>query len=1121
MVDLPSRIGPYRVLRLLAHGGMGRVYVAQDTRLGRVVALKMAHDHLSSSGDAHAQFLVEARATARLAHPNVVSLFDVGEHEGAPWAAFEFVEGRTLRRRLREGPLDPADALRVATEITSAVAAAHADGIVHRDLKPANVILGTDGRARVLDFGIARLVGSAEPLEDFVTTSPAGEALEMLGTPSYMAPEQWSHDDDAPADIWALGLLFCEMWLGTQPLLRRAAHDILAELMRDTPLPTPEGFDALPTPLTELIRACVEKRAALRPSAAEVEARLRDLARVGPPRRMEALDLDAFRGRARAMAAVEERVRTAAWTLVVGPEGAGKTTLLRALGERVRGEALNVDASKSAFATVAHALAMVHRDTGDEPTWVEGQPSVMAGRSPSPEAIEAWLRENPERMSLVLSELATITDDALLLLVDRLEEAVSERANAEGRALLAALHAAALSGDSRVRLVAAVDESALGRLPATFFANANVVRLEAPDAEELRSVAQETLSEVGARVADLEALDALCETLALDPRPFVLLRFALAEAWRTRDAARGLVSFGALVGTGATSLLARHADAVFDALPKQDQTEARAILESLALHAPTPPQPTPDVFDALRVGGLIRSVGAELRLAHPDLPRAWRRLNRWVAERDGDAWVTRELEDAHRRWIERGRLDDDLLRGRVLDTARTLLTRARLDDEVTEYVRRSDAAETRVRRRWRALRMALVAASVLAALGSALSVWTTRRRAEDAERARASSERDHAELLARSARLHWENGDVRTARAQLRRSLELGDTLYGRVLFAGLDRDPELWRVDHVGLAYDVAFDDLGEVAYVGWQIGELSRFDVHSGDEQRYRADLDQIISVATLADGRVVTGDLQGALTLWTPEDDTLRHRALRSFPRGVRRIIRTEPGVVIASLLGGEVHRVAVDGGRDRVWTLGATGAGLTWAADEAVAFVVTSGGSVFRLDESDVEPLASVGPAEAMVWADPGTLAVGGSDGTLHYVDRRSGEVRSRRVARGRIRALAPVGDGQLLVGTLDGELFIPSEDGARRLSTTSSPIVGVAASGGRAILTTSSGARALRWRREPPVDARPSAPVLNVALARDALYATVREEIIELDRDTGTERRRFMPGDPRAHPRPER
>ena len=123
MVDLPARIGPYRVLRLLAHGGMGRVYVAQDTRLGRVVALKMAHDDLASRGDARAQFLVEARATARLAHPNVVSLFDVGEHEGAPWAAFEFVEGRTLRRRLREGPLDPADALRVATEITSAVAA--------------------------------------------------------------------------------------------------------------------------------------------------------------------------------------------------------------------------------------------------------------------------------------------------------------------------------------------------------------------------------------------------------------------------------------------------------------------------------------------------------------------------------------------------------------------------------------------------------------------------------------------------------------------------------------------------------------------------------------------------------------------------------------------------------------------------------------------------------------------------------------------------------------------------------------------------------------------------------------------------------------------------------------
>lgn len=1109
MADLPPRIGPYRILRLLAHGGMGRVYVAQDTRLGRVVALKMAHDELATRAEARAQFLVEARATARLAHPNVVSLFDVGEHEGAPWAAFEFVEGRTLRRRLREGPLDPSDALRVATEIASAVAAAHADGIVHRDLKPANVILGEDGRARVLDFGIARLVGSAEPLEDFVSAAPASEALEMLGTPSYMAPEQWSHDDGAPADVWALGLLFCEMWLGTQPLLRRPSHEILAELTRSSPLPMPAELDALPPPLASLIRACVEKASSKRPSSAEVEARLRELASGGPARPAKELDLDAFRGRARALAAVEERVRTSTWTLVVGPEGAGKTALLRALVGRVRGEVHFVDAAAGALATLARALFDRRRGTEDEPTWIEGAPPADA--APSAEALDAWLRANPERIALALSELASVGGDGVVLVVDGLEAAVSDRVSLEARALLAGLRAAALSGDARVRLVAAVDESALGRLPATLFANALVMRLETPDAEELRGVARETLADVGARVADLEALDALCETLAADPRPFVLLRFALAEAWRTRDAARGLVSFGALVGTGAASLLARHADAVFDALPTADQAEARSLLETLALEGSVSTTTLPRVVDALRLGGLVAG-DAELRLAHPDLPRGWRRLSRWIAERDGDAWIARDIEDAHRRWVERGRSDDDLLRGRTLDAARALVARARLADDVAAFVRRSDLVHTRTRRRWRALRIALVVASVLAALGSGLSVWTTRRRAEDAEHARSTSERDRAELLARSARLHWESGDVRTARAQLRRSLELGDSLYARVLFAGLARDPELWRVDHMGLAYDVAFDDTNEHAYVAWQTGELSRFDVASGEERRFRADLDQVLSVVTLADGRVVTGDLSGILTLWTPTDSgDLRPHALRRLPRGVRRLVRTEPGVVVASLLGGEVYCVVVDGGEDRTWTLDETGVGLAWAADEAVVFVATSGGGIFRLEpDARVEPLARVTSAEAMVWAEPATLAVGGSDGALHYVDRRSGEVRTRRVARGRVRALAPLGEGRLLVGTLDGELLIPSDDGARRIASESAAVVGLAVGGERVVLGIADGARAIRWRAEPDVETRPAVPVLNVALTRDALYASMREEIVELDRDTGIERRRFTP-----------
>jgi WD40 repeat protein len=1137
---LPPRIGPYRVLRLLAQGGMGRVYLAQDMRLGRVVALKMAHAELAERAQARAQFLVEARATARLAHPNVVPVFDVGEHLGAPWAAYEFVEGRTLKQRLREGPLPFAEARRVMTEIASAVEAAHADGIVHRDLKPANVVLGADGRARVLDFGIARFgVAEVGASDEGVAARDDAEALEMLGTPSYMAPEQWSREDGAPADVWALGLLACETFLGTQPLLRRATHEIVAEMTRSEALPMPPGFDELPGALQSLVRSCLQKDPARRPSAAEVAACLRGLGSDVVGSLARELDVDAFRARARALSALEERVRSGAWTLVVGPAGAGKSALARAFatkwvasparagGERAEAErggpVVFLDAGADAFSVLAHALHDARRDTDDEPTWVDATLEDSVGTRPrAPDALASWMRESPERAALAMAELAASSRGPALFFVDRLEALASERASDDVRAFSAALEALARSGDEHVRVVATVDEDALGRLPTTFFAHASVMRLEPPDAEELRAIAVEALAEVGAVVSDPDALDEVTERLADDARALTLLRFVLLDAWRRRDLASGQVSFEPFRGTGTTSVLARFADATFDAIPERDRPAARELLVRLAVDARASSGSGAPLDDAAEVlleglvrGGLVRrDVDGRAELAHSSLTTAWRRLARWITEHDGDAWAVREAIEGHRRWVERGRSDDDLLRGRVLHAARLVIERRVLPPEVVELVRASTRVEDRARARWRALRGAFVVASVLAVLGLGIAGWSSRRRAQDAERARATSERDRAELLARSARLHWESGDVRTARAQLRRSLEVSDTLAGRVLHAELAADPERWRMHHVGLAYDVALDDAGEVAFVAWQTGELSRFVLATGEERRVRASDDQLLCVVALGPNEVVAGDLAGGLVRWTLEGDVWRSASSAQFSRGIRRLVRAGDGALVASLLGGALHLVPLDGATyettERAADLDETGPGLVWER-QARVLAVTASGRVVRADlaTGEVVELARVGAAQSMTrFGD--RLAIGGEDGRLHVVDPRDGATTSRAVVRGRIRSLAAVGDHELLVTSLDGELVVVSEDAVRALPTEEAPVVAFGAHRELAVLGLGNGARAFDWRADPRPRIEGSEPVLNTALGPGALYWTSREVIVETDRRTGAERRRFRP-----------
>ena len=207
------RLGPYEILGPLGAGGMGEVYRAKDTRLGRDVAVKILPAHLSDNPEVRERFEREARAISSLNHPHICTLYDIGREGDADYFVMELLDGETLAVRLERGPIRLEEALKIGAQIAEALAAAHKQGIVHRDLKPGNVALTNTG-AKVLDFGVAKLRDEAV-VEQATRTRQLTTAGAMVGTVQYMSPEQLEgHPVDHRADLFAFGALLYEMVTG-------------------------------------------------------------------------------------------------------------------------------------------------------------------------------------------------------------------------------------------------------------------------------------------------------------------------------------------------------------------------------------------------------------------------------------------------------------------------------------------------------------------------------------------------------------------------------------------------------------------------------------------------------------------------------------------------------------------------------------------------------------------------------------------------------------------------------------------------------------------------------------------------------------------------------------------
>jgi len=291
------KLGPYEIQSHIGAGGMGEVYRATDTRLGRDVALKVLPPEMASDPERLTRFRREAKALAQLDHPNIVTIHTVEEFEGIHFLTMQLVAGLPLDRMIPAGGMPVEQIIEIGRVLGDALASAHEKGIVHRDLKPANVMVSDDGRVRVLDFGLAKNLRGTSPDAVTVTAEGQTQAGMVMGTPAYMSPEQTTGRPlDHRTDIFSLGVMLHEMATGKRPFEGTSSAELISAILRDTPPSVTDLRPALPEALGRIIRRCLEKDPRDRvQTARDVSNELRELARSGsqkpvqpPPRTPEA-----------------------------------------------------------------------------------------------------------------------------------------------------------------------------------------------------------------------------------------------------------------------------------------------------------------------------------------------------------------------------------------------------------------------------------------------------------------------------------------------------------------------------------------------------------------------------------------------------------------------------------------------------------------------------------------------------------------------------------------------------------------------------------------------------------------------------------------------------------------
>ena len=1048
----------YRIMRLLGRGGMGEVYLARDTKLGRKVALKIVlSDVLRDEGE-KSRFLFEARATAALNHEHIVTIYGTGEYvdEGSsrPYVALEYLEGQNLRERLLERALSLPETLRVGRAIAEALAHAHDNGILHRDLKPANVVIANDGRLRVVDFGLAKVLTDDDAEEDGPSFIPglsqmqqSGENTWTAGTPSYMAPEQWRGESGGAAtDVWALGVILFELCMGHKPFSGDNTIVLAAAVCSEDPAPPVVGD--VPRELGQPVGRCLSKPIDGRPATREVvevlDALLEGTAQPAldsePYRGLLPLgeaNAASFHGRETEIAAFVERLRLQPMIPVVGPSGAGKSSFVRAgvfprLREQQDWVILDVRPQGRPFRALAAALVSV--GSGDV------------------DVVEAELEREPAALAARLRDIAQRDRVDVLLFVDQLEELFTLAEPGVARRFMQALYLSADDITEPIRVTFTLRQDFLDRVatePQLSAALGQLVVIQRPGRDALERIVRRPIEARGYRFEDPAMVGEMVDAVADSPACLPLLSFAGRRLWEQRDEEDKLILREAYDAMGGVAgALAAHADGVVGGLSRKERRVARDLLLRLVTTERTRRVvPVSTALEGLgergrhvlerlteaRLVSLLEGDDEEtaLELAHESLIVTWHTLVRWLDEGRDDRAFLDELRQAAELWQKRGRRPEELWQGQALAEALGASSRlAAVPGLVTEFLERGKQHQRRrkVRRRI-AVGVAFVALTLVAVVLALQKREADRQRAL-AEAREEQSEQRRAQALREGARAALGGGRWPEARAKLGSALQIEDAPAARALWWQLLRQPLRWRAPLATTAYAVAYAHDGKMVAAACQDGAVYLVDPVQRRTRMLRGHDDQVFSVAFAPKGtRLASGSFGGELRLWDGEQG----KTLHTLP----------------------AHSAAI-------W-------GLAYSPDGTVVATASGDGTVGLWDGESGERRGALEGHDSDVFGvafspDGRQIATGSFDQKVRIFPRPSGEPRVLEGHRGRVFSVAYSPDGALLASaSRDGtaRLWRSSDGSLVRSIEDDSGLFGVAFSPDGATLVTSAVSGAIR------------------------------------------------------------
>ena len=829
-----TRLGPYEILGLVGAGGMGEVYRAHDPRLGRDVAVKVLPDDIAGDRDRLRRFEREARAVAALSHPNVVVVHDVGTDGGRPYVVTELLEGETLGERLRKGALPLREAVETAVHVAHGLAAAHAKTIAHRDLKPANVFLTTDGRVKILDFGLARWEG-LNP-EETTASAVTGQGT-CLGTVGYMSPEQVRGGrGDHRSDVFSFGVLLYEMVSGRHPFRRKTGVETQTAILREEPLAL-NGL-GLPEALERVVLRCLEKRPEDRfHSAHDLALALQSIAGapltpLPPPgasvpepgpypglRPFTEEQRESFFGREAEVAALWEKLQRRKLLSLIGPSGVGKTSFVRAglVPARPSGwRCVTATPGRRPFASLARALIPeLSSDTEALQELVGFEDPDVAVR-----LVGRWRRRYAGALVVVdqLEELFTLNPPDVQATFAQLLRRLCDEAD---------VHVLLSLRDDF--FFACHAHSALAEV------FTEVTPLGPLAGDSLRRALVEPAQRNGFRFEDEALVEEMCGAVEGERGALPLLAFCAAELWERRDRERKLLTRAACEEIGGVAgALAQHAEATLEGSGPSGRESSgrssatssprkargrRASARSCCRSSRTARRPR-RCCAALVDARLLTSYEDEgtadgsnhhrIEIVHESLLKAWPRLVRWQTQDDEGAQLRDQLKQAAHLWHEKGRPADLLWSGTSFREYE--LWRERYSGKLTALEEQFAQAMTDRARRMRRLRRTAFAALVVVLSAVAIVVSVLRQQAvRQAERATQQARLAQASKLVALGRLDLDRYPSASL-AYARKSLEVADTAEAREMaMEALWRAPTLRVLRLADNSWSGAFSPKGD----------------------------------------------------------------------------------------------------------------------------------------------------------------------------------------------------------------------------------------------------------------------------------------------------------------------